>query len=65
MLSKVYINLIDQKEPTLNLKENSQQLQKTDHESFSYYKEIIKPTDVELNKHQEYLKQNLKKNFFN
>ena len=65
LLSKVYINLIDQKEPTLNLKENSQQFQKTDQESFSYYKKIIKPTEVELNKHQEYLKQNLKKNFFN
>jgi DNA polymerase-3 subunit epsilon len=65
LLSKVYINLIDQKEPTLNFQENSQQPQKTDHENFSYYKRIIKPTEVELNKHKEYLKQNLKKNFFN
>ena len=64
LLSKVYINLIDQKEPTLNFQENSQQLQKTDHENFSYYKRIVKPTEAELKKHKEYLKQNLKKNFF-
>ena len=65
LLSKVYINLIDQKEPTLNFQDNSQHLQKTDHENFSYYKRIVKPTEAELKKHKEYLKQNLKKNFFN
>ena len=65
LLSKVYINLIDQKEPTLDFQDNSQQFQKTDSEDLSYYKRIVKPTEVELNEHKEYLKQNLKKNFFN
>ena len=30
----------------------------------NYFKKIIKPTDEEIKKHSEYLKQNLKKNFF-
>ena len=29
-----------------------------------YFKGIVKPTDQELKKHKEYLKQNLKKNYF-
>ena len=65
LLSKVYINLIDQKEPTLNFQENSRKLKKTDNETLSYYKKIVKPTEVELNKHKEYLKKSLNKNFFN
>ena len=64
LLSKVYINLLDQKEPTLNFQESSQQIQKTDHEILTYYKRIVKPTEVELNNHKEYLKLNLNKNFF-
>ena len=65
LLSKVYINLIDQKEPTLNFQENSRESKKTDNETLSYYKKIVKPTEVELNKHKEYLKKSLNKNFFN
>ena len=65
LLAKVYINLIDQKEPTLNFQENSRKLKKTDNETLSYYKKIVKPTEVELNKHKEYLKKSLNKNFFN
>jgi DNA polymerase-3 subunit epsilon len=30
-----------------------------------YYKKVIKPTEEELKLHKEYLKINLKKNFFN
>ena len=30
-----------------------------------YYKKYIKPTEIELKLHKEYLKNNLKKNFFN
>ncbi len=65
LLAKVYINLIDQKEPTLNFQENSQQFQKNNKEDLSYFRKIVNPTEVELKKHKEYLKQNLKKNFFN
>ena len=65
LLSKVYINLIDQKEPKLNFNneiiENSQNL-KT---NISYFKKVIKPSETEKRNHEQYLKTNLKKNFFN
>jgi len=66
LLYKVYINLIDQKEPTLNF-----QNQKNDNLDINlinnnlYCKEIVKPTDEELQLHKNYLKTNLRKNFFN
>ena len=65
LLSKVYINLIDQKEPKLNfsneISENNQAL-KT---KISYFKKVIKPSEEEKRNHEQYLKINLKKNFFN
>ena len=64
LLSKVYINLTDQKEPTLNFKQNNQQFEKVENENLSYFKKIVKASEAELNQHREYLKQNLKKNFF-
>mgnify|MGYP006098958817 CR=1 FL=1 len=64
LLAKVYINLIDQKEPSLNF--SDQDFQKNDqiNKKILYYKKIILPTNDELKKHNEYLKKNLKKNFF-
>ena len=66
LLAKVYINLLDQKEPTLNFKndENEKTIINLDDAS-QYYKKIIKPTEEELKLHKEYLKNTLKKNFFN
>jgi DNA polymerase-3 subunit epsilon len=65
LLAKVYINLIDQKEPTLNFQNEEQDDNKKINFNVSYYKKIVKPSLEELNKHKEYLKNNLKKNFFN
>ena len=65
LLAKVYINLIDQKEPTLNFQNQEQDDNKKINFNVSYYKKIVKPSLEELNKHKEYLKKNLKKNFFN
>ena len=64
LLSKVYINLIDQKEPTLDL--DSKKDENIDHQNKSilYFKKIIKPSDEEIIKHKEYLNNNLKKNYF-
>ena len=64
LLSKVYINLIDQKEPffqfkkdiNLNVQENSDEI--------NYSKKIIKPSTNELENHKEFLKKEFKKNFF-
>ena len=65
LLAKVYINLIDQKEPTLDFKNQNEKLKDSNNENIIYFKKIIKPTDEELKKHREFLKKNLKKNFFN
>ncbi len=64
LLAKVYINLIDQKEPTLDFKNNTEEKKQTDSPKVVYFKGIVKPSDQELKKHKEYLKQNLKKNYF-
>ena len=64
LLSKVYINLIDQKEPKLNFSnetsDNNQVLKK----NISYFKKVVKPTEEEKRNHEQYLKTNLRKNFF-
>ena len=65
LLSKVYINLIDQKEPTLDFKLKEKEKENFVTNNFSYCKKIIYPTKIELEQHRKYLKLNLKKNFFN
>ena len=65
LLSKVYINLIDQKEPKLNFQNNNIKDQKNIREKVLYFKKVIKPSLEEIEKHNQYLKNNLKKNFFN
>ena len=64
LLAKVYINLIGQKEPTLNFQNEETMLNKKNNITIFYFKKVITPTDEELKKHKEYLKSNLKKNFF-
>ena len=65
LLAKVYINLLDQKEPTLNFhnQENEKTIINTIN-SNDYYKKVVKPTEEEFKLHKDYLKSNLKKNFF-
>ena len=65
LLAKVYINLIDQKEPTLNFQKKEVPLEISKSGKIFYFKEVIKPTKEELKKHKEFLKKDLKKNFFN
>ena len=65
LLSKVYINLIDQKEPSLNFnEENFENEQKIKRDKVQYFKKIILPSEQEKNQHNQYLKTSLKKNFF-
>ena len=64
LLAKVYINLIDQKEPTLNFHIDETKTNLNSNASTNYFKKVISPTVEELKKHKEYLKTNLKKNFF-
>jgi DNA polymerase-3 subunit epsilon len=64
LLAKVYINLIDQKEPSLNFV-SEEEKQTEINSKVNYFKKIITPGENELKKHKEYLKNNLKKNYFN
>ena len=64
LLAKVYINLIDQKEPTLDFKnEEKNEMLKTD-ATVSYFKKVVQPSKEEIVKHKEYLKNLLKKNYY-
>ena len=65
LLAKVYINLIDQKEPTLDFQKQEEKFSILGGEKTLYFKKIIKPKLEELKIHKEYLKKDLKKNFFN
>ncbi len=65
LLAKVYINLIDQKEPSLNFQNQEIIINDKNNQNISYFKKVISPSPEELQKHKNYLKNNLKKNFFN
>ena len=65
LLAKVYINLIDQKEPTLDFQKQDHKSQILNDGNILYFKKIIKPTAEEIKKHKDFLKKDLKKNFFN
>ena len=64
LLAKVYINLIDQKEPSLNFMNEDENIAEIN-SKVNYFKKIITPSEEKLKKHKEYLKNNLKKNYFN
>jgi len=65
LLSKVYINLIDQKEPTLNLYNQEKKNNLNLINNNLYYKKVIKPSSEEIELHKKFLKKSLKKNYFN
>ena len=64
LLAKVYINLIDQKEPKLDFKETNLDNKDIINSNINYFKKIVKPSNEEIKNHQKYLKQSLKKNYF-
>ena len=65
LLAKVYINLLDQKEPKLNFSNSSEKTSFQENtKSKDYSKKIIYPTSKELEEHKNFLKKDLKKNFF-
>ena len=65
LLTKVYINLIDQKEPTLDFQKLDNKSQTLENQNILYYKKVIKISPEELSNHKKFLKKDLKKNFFN
>ena len=64
LLSKVYINLLDQKEPTLDFHSKDKEKMNTENININYFKKIIYPSNKEKTNHSQYLKKSLKKNFF-
>ena len=64
LLAKVYINLIDQREPTLNFKTQNENIMNKNNVNISYFKKVVKLSVIELENHRDYLKNKLKKNFF-
>ena len=64
LLAKVYINLIDQKEPKLNFFSQEQTINTKFLKSVLYSKKVVKISTEELNQHNVYLRSKLKKNFF-
>ena len=66
LLTKVYINLLDQKEPSLDFLSNNEDNIKFElNKEKNYSKKIIQISEEELKLHKDYLKNNLKKNYFN
>ena len=65
LLAKVYINLLDQKEPTLDFQSKNKNIAEISDNNIQYYKKIIKPSEEEINLHKNFLKNSLKKNYFN
>jgi DNA polymerase-3 subunit epsilon len=66
LLKEVYINLSDQKEPKLNLKNAEVKVSNFNQKNNNkIVRRIIKPSSEEINNHKKYLKSDLTKNFFN
>ena len=64
LLSKVYINLIDQKEPTLDFKQTKNEKIDIETSNSLYCKKIVHPTKNEVENHRKFLKSKISKNFF-
>tara|TARA_E500000178_G_C17031075_1_gene760573 strand:+ start:3245 stop:3910 length:666 start_codon:yes stop_codon:yes gene_type:complete len=64
LLSKVYVNLIDQKEPRLEFNTSFEENNNNNLKNGSYSKRVIKPSSTELEAHKNFLKTELKKNFY-
>ena len=65
LIAKVYINLIDQKEPTLDFVNQDEKKEIIEKGKIYYFKKVVKISDEEKKSHKEYLKKTLKKNYFN
>ena len=62
LLREVYINLLDAKEPKLNL--SSARIESNIVKKEIYNKQVIEISELELKLHKEFLKKDLKKNFY-
>ena len=64
LLREVYINLLDVKEPKFDLSSIEQDLIKSESGEKDYNKKILQISKVEIKEHEDFLKSELKKNFY-
>jgi len=65
LLYKVYINLFNQKEPSLDFRSDNEKVLKFDKKrSNEYFKGLVVPSSEELKDHKNFIKNSLKKNNF-
>ena len=62
LLREVYINLLDVKEPKFNLTSNN--VEQNIITNITYNKKVLNVTETEIKLHKEFLKKELKKNFY-
>ena len=64
LLREVYINLLDAREPKFNLSSTNQNDQNIVSDQKFYSKKILKVSETDSKKHKEFLKSEIKKNFY-
>ena len=64
LLREVYINLLDLREPKFNLSSTDLNVNKSGNFNKLYNKKIFKISDLEQKNHKEFLKSEIKKNFY-
>ena len=62
LLREVYINLLDAKEPKFNL--STKEIDQSTFKNKSYNKKVLEIPDNEINMHNQFLKKELKKNYY-
>ena len=62
LLREAYINLLDAKEPKFNLSNNVSEINIK--KAKDYNKKVVKISEAEIKKHKNFLKSDLKKNFY-
>ena len=62
LLREVYINLLDAKEPKFNLSNSVSKINLE--KAKDYNKAVVKVSEIEIKKHKQFLKSELKKNFY-
>ena len=58
LLAKIYVNLLDQKEPTLQFYNKDKNINYSS-EKVLYFKKVLNPTKIEMEEHKKYLRQHL------
>ena len=64
LLRQVYINLVGEKEPSLQFNQNETKNFSDENFKKKYLKKIISPSEAEINRHSAFLKNEIKKNYF-